>query len=336
MADENNNKKIIADTLAAAMEEPTFEKTRELLISVIEKLKNYLNSLDSFYDIVEKGSGEIIQAMRAAEAKESAISYALYKEFKDKKNNEIGIDSLLQDGYRLLDEIREFFTGETIVYQIGVESKGVLYENQLTIDEILQYSMVMSESRAQINNLFKLRMTNKSGLIDFLKNKAETTEISTDRSTVYSAIREFLYESTDGTKKNFGNAYEAYQLIVARRQGKNTIPPPVTKNEIVDTLVEVRKNTASSMKGGDYLNMQIKFFEGAPSLITTSLIRKTIQKLIKSLENFIQRGNATTLRNNLKKIFIKDLKKVSDDVEREAIEKATKKLTEVIGKLNIK
>jgi hypothetical protein len=332
----NNNVEIILNALAEAAAAPTPELTRQSLQKVIDNLKKYLNQLELFYTNLEAISRPIIEQYREVNATDTTISYALFKKLS---YSDTEIENLLKTGYILMDEIRSFFTNETITYQIGLEYKGTLYEKQLTMGELLEYTHVEYNTRSKIDNLFKLRMTNKKGLRESLQDSVNTVSTAVkDASTVYSAIRRYTLQSTNSKDRNKGNAYEVYRRFIVARGGKNRQPPPLpTDTEISNMFDEIRSNTAASTKGGDYLTQQIKYFGSAPSLVTTSLIRKTLGEILVSLENFVENGNNESLENTIKNIFIKDsqLKETADAAEEEASNVATEHLKKIVESLNI-
>ncbi len=150
-----------------------------------------------------------------------------------------------------------------------------------------------------------------------------------DASTVFSAIYDYVkVQHSHGHKINKGNAYEAYKRIVAERG--NQIPPEISTDLIEQTLTEVRSNTVSSLKGGDYLLSQIKFYSAAPSLATTNLIRtslKEISSILKMAENSKLDQSFKEAINN---IFIKNNKQAATKAEQAGRDQALQNLTKLL------
>ena len=121
---------------------------------------------------------------------------------------------------------------------------------------------------------------------------------------------------------NKGNVYEAYKVYKAT-VGSNRIPPARFKaKKFDDILIQVRKNTASSIKGGDYLSTQIKFISSAPSLMTTSTVRTTLNKILNIFID-IQNGKENqVITQQVKNLFVKTADQVASKVENEARIKA--------------
>jgi hypothetical protein len=334
-----DNVEVILDALSEAVSAPTPQLTKQALQKVIDNLKQYLNQLESFYTNLEMTSRPIIEQYREANASDDTISYALFKKLN---YSDVEIENLLKTGYILMNEIRSFFTNKTITYQIGLEYRGNLYEKQLTMGELLEYTHVEYNTKSKIDNLFKLRMTNKTGLRESMKESVDTVisavKYVDEDSTVYSAIRRYVLQSENPKDKNKGNAYEVYRRFLASRNGSNRRPPELPDDEAIGNMFdEVRSNTVASTKGGDYLEEQMKYFGKAPSLVTTSLIRKTLNEVLLSMQNFINSGDNTTFKNEIKNIFIKDpqLKETTDEAEAVAAEKASEYLDKLIASIKI-
>lgn len=331
-----NNTQVIMDTLhkAIAAQDPTIIKSN--LQIVINELNLYLNKLNNFYEQLEDRSSPVINKYRALHADETTVSYALFKQLS---YNEKEIEELLKEGYILLDQMRTFFTGETITYTIGLPYRGTLYEKTMSMEEMLNYAHAEFGTKSKIDNLFKLRMTNKKGLRESLQADQSTIVSSMNgASSVWSTIWHYIHsDSVNSKNKNLGNAYEVYRVIVAKR-GTNEIPPPGPDiNEIESIFDSVRSNTASSQKGGDFMTEQIKYFASAPSLITTSLVRNTLNELLNIFNKYLATANSADFKEALSSLYLKDANKneITDAIELEGIRISSETLNKVINNLNI-
>lgn len=134
--------------------------------------------------------------------------------------------------------MREFFTGETIKYQVGIEYYGKLYEGILSLEQIMSLAKVVPNWKGSVDNLIKLRLnTSKGNLARQLEQVSDDAE---GHSSLWSAIRSYV-----GKKTNRGNVYEAYRVLVSR-QGNNRIPPANWNEEEFDNVLNmVKKNTQS-------------------------------------------------------------------------------------------
>ena len=328
----NNNIAIIEQNLKDILSSNSTPLVRQNLLLLSQNIDNYLFQLDSFYSTMEDVS-PIVAQYQAIQASQPTVTYAIYKKLI---YSESEIESLLKQGYVILERIREFFTNETTKYEIGLIKNNKLFEFQLTLEQVLERTTISFNTRAKIDNIFKLRFTGgKNSLLNTYEQAEQkvNTDVS-DSSTVFSAIYDYVHtEGSHGNKINKGNAYEAYKRIVANRS--NRIPPPITVDLIQQALSDVRKNTASSIKGGDYLNSQIKFYSSAPSLVTTSLIRTSLQDISNSLKMVSDSELDQNFKIALSNIFIKNQHQLADNIERQGVEQSKEFLDNLLKTLGL-
>lgn len=333
----NDNVENIELALKNILASDSPQSARQNFILLGQNIDIYLNQLETFYNQMENVS-PIVAQYRAMEASQQVITYAIYKQLA---YNQSTIESLLKQGYLILDKIRYFFTNEKILYSIGLISgrgkEKQLFEFQLTIQEILKNSAVTFNTRAKIDNVFKLRMTGgKKSLLETYREAEQTviTDVS-DSSSVFSAIYDYVKtENSHGRKINKGNAFQAYKRIVANRS--NQIPPEVAVQLIKETLADIRKNTVSSIKGGDFLTDQIKFYSAAPSLITTSLVRSSLQDISKNLKMLSNSELDQDFKNAISEMFIKTNHETANQIEEEGAEESKVYLNNLLKQLGFK
>lgn len=328
-----SNVEIIESNLIDILASGSPKEAKQRLLNLSQNIDKYLNELDSFYNTLEDVS-PVVSQYQAMQASQQTITYAIYKRLV---YSESQIQSLLKQGYIILEKIRNFFTNEEITYQIGFIKGGKLFEFNLTLEQVLERTKVTFNTRAKIDNIFKLRMTGgKKSLLDIYKDaqQAVITDVR-DSSTVFSAVYDYVKQQhSHGVKINKGNAFEAYKRIVAQRG--NEIPPPVSVELIQQTLTDIRSNTASSVKGGDYLTSQIKFYSTAPSLVTTSLIRKSLQDISASLKMVSNSNLDQEFKEAIRKIFIKDKHQVAEGADQQGAKQAEEYLTNLLKSLGLK
>ena len=330
-----SNQKVIKDTLLDVMSSETPKVIQKRVNTIVKELESYLQRLNNFYARVEDSAKTVLEIYdNEIKANEITTTYSLYKELKGYDTEAFEI---LKEGYIMIDDIRTFFTGEKIVYDIGFTYKNTLYEIPMTMEEILQYTKADYNTKSKVDNLFKLRMAvSKGKLVEAYNNAHRIVDAYDDgSSTIQSSISRYLKEKYDRQVMNQGNVYEAYKVYKAT-VGSNRIPPAEFKStDFDDILTQVRKNTAASTKGGDYLSTQIKFISSAPSLMTTSTVRTTLNQVLNIFISIRNGDENQTIIEQVKKIFIKTADQVASKEENNAREKAEEYAKNVIMKLDI-
>lgn len=329
--DDNIN--IIKQALSKVAGEATSRVINNQVKIIIIQLEDYLNRLNFLYERIEQSARQKMNIYSGdAKANDLTTSYALYKELR-------GYDAeafqILSEGYVLIDNIRTFFTNEKITYDIGFEYRKNFYEMTLSLEEIMANTKVEYNTRSKINDLYKLRMNVRKG--DLVRaynethNQVETLDDGS--STIYSSIWRYIKGNPQGKAINKGNVYEAYKVYKAE-VGKNSIPPAKFKaDRFDDILSQVRKNTASSVQGGDYLTSQIKFISSAPSLMTTSTVRSTLTQVLDIFKGISSGQNNQEIIDQASQLFLKRSDQVASNAEEDARLKAEEYLNNVIKNL---
>lgn len=159
MAENDNHEKIKKALIDMAANE-TPEIIQKRISVIVGELQNYIYKLNDFYSRVERSAKTKLEMYDEIDANEITTSYGLYKELKGYDTEAFEI---LKEGYVIIDEIRTFFTGEEIVYDVGFTYKGTLYEIPMTIEQILEKTKADYNTRSKLNDLFKLRMSVRKG-----------------------------------------------------------------------------------------------------------------------------------------------------------------------------
>ena len=243
-----------------------------------------------------------------------------YIKFKALSEEHQKIKSFLVDGYESLQNIRQIFTNEKIDYQVAILGKRESYEFILSEKEFLDMAQLFYDTKGKFSlNSFKIRVGNYG-------NTTKAYKIAENRllkeinghKTVWGAVTEFF--DNKNKKDNEGNIYETYRNILANRQGKNEIPPPVTTNQIKKAFSAVKSGTQSSIKGGDTLLEQDKVVSKHASIINVNLVHTTFVKIENIFENFIKTNNRQDFIDSLQSLFVNNTK------GRRTIDKLTKAL----------
>lgn len=329
----NDNIIIIKNALSKAAGEATPNIINKQMKIIISQLENYLDRLNSLYDRIEVSARQKMNIYSGdAKASDITTSYALYKELKGYDTEAFQV---LSEGYILIDNIRTFFTNEVITYDIGFEYRKGFYEITLTMEEIMANTRVEYNTRSKLNDLYKLRMNVRKGDLVKAYNEAHNQVESFDdgSSTIYSSIWRYLKENPQGKAINKGNVYEAYKVYKAEVNSNRIPPAKFQADRFDDILSAVRKNTASSVQGGDYLNSQIKFISSAPSLMTTSTVRSTLTQVLNIFKNISNGQNTNEIIEQTSQLFLKKADQVSSKAEEDARFKAEEYLNNLIAHL---
>lgn len=325
MAEDNqyNIKQLISKAMSQQSPSVSIKIIKEIYSIIID----YLYRLDNFYLKLEQAA-QLIPEYQALDADDTTIKYDLYKKIS---SNESQIENLLKEGYKLIQEIREAFTGEIIKYVIGTVYRKNLYETEMTLSQILDKASLSFNSNAKIDNLYKLRLNfkNKGQLKKAAGEAIAKVDKNTQKaSTVFSAVWRYFHsqQNNHGKKINKGNMYETYKVAIALRKppNANIIPPPITDEEIFKIFNDVKRNTISFRQGGDLLTEQYKFFSSLPSLMTTATARNDLSQLAGIFQKFIFSQNTGQFSASLQQFFIKDpsLDTAAGEIEREGINQA--------------
>lgn len=312
--------KEIKELLSSKMASETEKYSSQLIISLQNKIQNYLSALNNWNILVSNTiNSPYIQDI---DVKPELRRYIAAKE-AIRLNPQI--EQLLKDGYLIIDLIREFFTGQHISYQIGVEYYGKLYEGYVSMEQIMSMAQVQPDWKGNINSMVKLRLSKypKGRLVDML-DEVEDFKKGT-HSTLYSSIRAY---ASSNKKYNKGNLYEVYRVLKGR-YNSNEIPPAIwNTEEFEEVYLSVVRNTASFVKGGDILTEQVKFFgTSVPSLATLRTIRDALRTFLGITQIF----SGQKLQQGLKYFFLKkeDIEEASLNIDNFVEEKINELIKDI-------
>ena len=326
------DKKNIIDELV----EKAAEDKKTITLEDCYKILTLAKEMNRKYEELNNKVAPKIQALMETSSEE-VENYIKFKALNEEHQK---IKSFLVDGYQSLQNIRQIFTNEKIDYQVAILGKRTSYEFILSEKEFLSMAQLFYETKGEFSlDSFKIRVGNYG-------NTTKAYKIAENRllkkinghKTVWGAVTEFfdnknkkdneenaVTESSDKKKKkkkkdNEGNIYETYRNILANRQGKNEIPPPVTTKQIEKAFSAVKSGTQSSIKGGDTLLEQDKVVSKHASIINVNLVHTTFVKIENIFENFIKTNNRQDFIDSLQSLFVNNTK------GRRTIDKLTKAL----------
>lgn len=326
------DKKNIIDELV----EKAAEDKKTITLEDCYKILTLAKEMNRKYEELNNKVAPKIQALMETSSEE-VENYIKFKALNEEHQK---IKSFLVDGYQSLQNIRQIFTNEKIDYQVAILGKRTSYEFILSEKEFLSMAQLFYETKGEFSlDSFKIRVGNYGNTTKAYKTAENRLlkEIN-GHKTVWGAVTEFfdnknkkdneenaVTESSDKKKKkkkkdNEGNIYETYRNILANRQGKNEIPPPVTTKQIEKAFSAVKSGTQSSIKGGDTLLEQDKVVSKHASIINVNLVHTTFVKIENIFENFIKTNNRQDFIDSLQSLFVNNTK------GRRTIDKLTKAL----------
>lgn len=302
----------------------------ESIAKIIQKMKNENiidNHLSKLFVLVQENS--LIKKQRASNNESNLLKIQQYFQ---------KVQKLSIEGLKLIFEIRKFFTNQE--FEIYVEDKGKVFS--FSIEDLEAYSgniipIYTNSLEKFINNLNKESKSiapelNKLGLT--LKNSMDGVEIKdipkylnliehyleSHRKIKLSENRKleaaiYLYERNK--KVNFDNKNERRSLYILLGQ---YIARGGTKDNI--TMYKLGDAVRKTEQG--FKNIEIKMHNGTISL---TMIANGIKKLNDAF-------NSINVEEKITKFFGVNKNKLSNPIEKEAVEKTEKAIKEVFKNLS--
>ena len=302
----------------------------ESIAKIIQKMKNENiidNHLSKLFVLVQENS--LIKKQRASNNESNLLKIQQYFQ---------KVQKLSIEGLKLIFEIRKFFTNQE--FEIYVEDKGKVFS--FSIEDLEAYSgniipIYTNSLEKFINNLNKESKSiapelNKLGLT--LKNSMDGVEIKdipkslnliehyleSHRKIKLSENRKleaaiYLYERNK--KVNFNNKNERRSLYILLGQ---YIARGGTKDNI--TMYKLGDAVRKTEQG--FKNIEIKMHNGTISL---TMVANGIKKLNDAF-------NSINVEEKITKFFGVNKNKLSNPIEKEAVEKTEKAIKEVFKNLS--
>ena len=290
--------------------------TMKDLVVLDKEIDKFLTQFIDFRGITDARLKQVISAYETIpDESKTTLTYQILKAFNTKATV---LQTLLRDGLLLTEKVRQFFTGEQIIYKIGIQKgtkQASLEEYSLRIEDLLQHTLLGragSKQASSFQTFFRLTLRNNKTNIrnDISVLERQLDAAIDDGSTVWSKVWNFVHnQSKKGNKYNWGHAYQAYNLIVQQRNGNNRVPPTIRSNTIRNAIMRVRSNTASGFLGGDFYNQQLKFLgEHSAGITNLYTIDQSLQSVSKAIKDLTKSGNIQLFRQTLQETFIKQNK----------------------------
>lgn len=330
MANYIDNYNIIKQNLKQAFLETDLSSRLQGVKKLTSQIQNYLDRYEqTSKGIVDRYNNSI---QNDPNLSDSTRRYQAVKTYNEQVDS---IQDLLKEGYLYIDAIREFLTGQTIKYEIGIVKEGILYEENIDLLTLIETSTLDIDSKISIGNAAKLRLKSGELSAKILQNPIEKA-IQSDvenASSIFSAVYNYFTNTLHNTPKvNKGNAYEVYKRLIFERQNLNKIPPAkkTSIDEINKVYEEVKRNNAAYYKGGDINNIQVKYLGNTPPSLTSLASIKRVLSKTKNALLIIQKESKPKQKiiNSLVNLFTQKSSKIVNDIERSANEQAKKQIKE--------
>lgn len=277
-------------------------------------------------------------------ASRTATAYKLLWGGNENEKQYQEILSVIVKAEVFLDKVRQYFTGKSISYTVGVRYENQLYEYNLTLMDVLSNAVVGIDAK---NQGLKLRIAaSKSALIKAygeLKSTGKNAEVIINEDKQQLVTNDKLYEdiysywesndkTVNGIKLNEGQLYETYRFILAEGKYKHIDFSSGKDLEYLTRAAErTIKNTASGRQGGDVQDAQVKFFNA--SFASLGEIWRTLTELVKILTNFVNTKHKKEFKQGMKKLFTKREKDI-DSIDKSMQKDIKKHIDEVIRSIS--
>lgn len=340
MAEQNQNIKTLQagmiDAISADIQKNFPPKDVQVLLNKAVELQQKVENLEEKWKTAQAAqarsknaigkskTGIAYQTLGISHQRESSFQYQ-------------DILMILTEAELFIDQVRTYFTGQKIIFTVGISYYGKLYEYNLKLLDMLKNAVVGIDS-SKLPGL-KLRIAkSKSALIKAYGDiNTQTRQASIEEPYKQTAVNNELYnflhnyylankKHINGKYVNEGELYETYRYYIEK--GKHSFDPH-KKNDLnfLHKAISRSMNSISGRKGGDINTAQVKFFNA--SFATLSNIKNTLKELIELMKDFIQSGNRENFKKGLTKMFTKDKKDI-EDIDRNAQKEAKKHIDEVI------
>lgn len=314
---ELNNIQVIQtgfEEILNQVKEDFIHNNSNIFSQLIIKLENYLNTLDQLVT----GYKQEITRVAAYEptlgtTQAAGLAWKNFAKTKNNINRENEYLLLIKQGELLIEQIREKFTEEKTVINIGVSYRGKVYEVSLNLNEALNMAKIGISSNGDI--------VLKSGAKGY--NKGELIKSATEINNS-DILKKLIQQST-----NKGNAYEAFRNRV---KGLNK------RLSNVKLLEKIRKNTVSGVYGGDIyykegqqiISEQIKFYGSSQfSFLSLNTIQSTLKIYLECFKAFQAGDINPQVVQKLKAAMIRQ--QSTTKIEKEASKIAEETLDKILG-----
>lgn len=298
----------------ATFEGDPFVRISALLNNFLQKFRKYLQDYENAYAEKQKifeHNSMIVKSVTLEAAGKNIIN-------------------ILQQGYVLLQGIRETMVGDTIVYQFIKQYKNETTSYTMNLEQLLKYSRKLTlNTLSSTSEVADLQIQMESLRKD-IKEELEQENISDD--PLYNSIMRRLGKAYQRGQVNISSAAHLQEVYY---QLKNIGFNDSKERKITRGVIYFYKMTTGGIdgyegnlgqiKGGDSFLQQIKYNDFR--LIKSTYLENQLEKLINA---FSAPFDKQQFYNNMEKLFIQsikpDAKRSTQDFAQEYYEKLLKQI----------
>lgn len=322
----------------------TYQQEKEQMIVFQKKIidwqkrkKNIDNSIDEVYRLLELTPDKVDQ-LSSEELKRRIRALKSQKKLNTILQNSALI---LKEGQSLLYQIRQYYTGQEITYNILLtggrkigyrEAVGVKEETVLkaaTVD--LRHPEQLLSQRTNAMRLILRNSQIKQALVNEEMQDLEQLEAVKNPLLIGLEQRQKQWRPNSGD--NFGHLYEVYYALrnIKKFNPQTTLKTDLTKR-LIQRMFEKSHNNVPAWKGGDYGITQLKAVaRSAAQVVTMTSVDSMLQQLLMtfSLEN------ERDIYNNLKQVFTKEKGELDNNLDKDANDEALLHLKTVFRNMGV-
>lgn len=342
----------IREELSISLGEDTYQLTTQDLKSLLSYCIQYKEELNHVSSILHS-IDDHIDALRQRYIEDNigfqrngeppSINYVIYSEIRNELPT---ITETLKQGYRIISLIRQMFTNEKIVYEVGIESnknkKKDVRNFEITEEQLLESAKLSYSPQAKkIEDLLKLNV-GAYGQISSqeAQAKSDIEKQLYGKQTIFGKVSSVLtngkyLEQLNIKKANRGYIYEAYKYILSQRQYSNKNSKGITPKEIVSAYRTVTKNNLIFYSGGDFLNKQYKLLSSKPQIVSFKTLCIFFQEFINAMNDFLATNNKQEFIDFLNNKFTQDTqgRAIVDKIAKQAEEEARNNIRVIIEEI---
>ena len=341
----------IRKDLSISLGENTYQLTIQDLKSLLSYCIKYEEELNHVSSILHSIDDQV-EALRQQYIKDHigfnrngeppTVNYVIYNEIKNELPT---ITEMLKQGYKIISILRQLFTNEKIIYEVGIESNAKVKDVrnfEITEKELLESARLSYNAQAStLEDLLKINVGTYGHIsAQEAQAKSDIEKQLNGKQTIFGKVSSTLtngkyLKQLNIKKANRGYIYETYKYLLSKRQYSNKNSRGITPKEIVSAYQIVTKNNLIFYSGGDFLNKQYKLLSAKPQIVSFKTLCLFFQDFTNAINDFLTTNNKQNFINFLNQKFTQDTKgkAIVDKIARQAEEEARDNIRITIEKI---